>query len=348
LSEGKRKGVVFTGVHPQKRSTLSADLVREHIHQSAGTTLIIFEAQTSKVFLPLWIKSNLNLLAERICRTGAVLFRGFGIDSAGAFHEVVSCLGGEMLKYQERSSPRVEVARNIYTSTEYPPDQAIFPHNENSYAHVWPRKIFFCCLKPSSEGGATPIVDVRSVYKSIDPDILHRFERLGVLYLRNFSEELGMSWRSAFQTQRPEEVEEFARAASYQMEWRDGDRLRIRRTGKACGQHPSTGELIWFNHAAFFHISTLPAEIRETLVVQLRKDELPNNSFYGDGSPIEDAVIKHIRSCYLANQLTFDWHQGDILALDNMLVAHGRQHYLGPRRVLVAMTDPFQSEWLTI
>jgi alpha-ketoglutarate-dependent taurine dioxygenase len=236
------------------------------------------------------------------------------------------------------------VARHIYTSTEYPADQSIFPHNENSYAHLWPRKIFFCCLTPASEGGATPIVDVRSVYRCIDPEIRRRFDDVGVLYLRNFSEEIGMSWRKAFQTERHEIVEEIARSAGYHLKWHDDNRLTTWRVGKACGRHPSTGQPIWFNHAAFFHISTLPPAIRETLMTQLAEDELPNNSYFGDGSPIEEEVIEEIRSCYLAHQLIFDWRAGDVLALDNMLVAHARQPYRGSRRVLVAMKDPFQSE----
>ncbi|CAM5231048.1 hypothetical protein SANTM175S_04757 [Streptomyces antimycoticus] len=34
-----------------------------------------------------------------------------------------------------------------------------------------------------------------------------------------------------------------------------------------------------------------------------------------------------------------DWHTGDLLLIDNMLVAHGRRPYTGTRRVLVAMSD---------
>jgi alpha-ketoglutarate-dependent taurine dioxygenase len=340
------KHKIFADVRPRKHSSRSSDWVIERSLQSGGTTLAIFESQVANASLLSWLKGNIDRLAELMGRTGAVLFRGFGVDSVTAFHEAVSCFGGEPLKYRERSSPRSEVANHIYTSTEYPADQTIFPHNENSYAHIWPRMIFFCCSIPAPEGGATPIVDVRSVHQSIAPEIVEVFDRKGVLYLRNFSEELGMSWRSVFQTQYREEVEELACAASYQLEWRDENRLTVRRVGKACGLHPLTGQPIWFNHAAFFHVSTLPVAIRQALLAQLREDKLPNNSYYGDGSPIEEEVIAHIRSGYLAHQLLFDWHRGDVLALDNMLVAHGRQSYLGPRRVLVAMTDPFQSEWL--
>jgi alpha-ketoglutarate-dependent taurine dioxygenase len=340
--ETKHKSLA--GVRPRKRSLLSEDWINERTEQSGGTALTILEAQTSTISLPLWIQMNSGLIAAHLARSGAVLFRGFAVDSVETFREVVSCFEGEDIDYRERSSPRTEVAHHIYTSTEYPADQSIFPHNENSYAHVWPRRIFFYCLTPAREGGATPIVDVRSVYQCIDPDIRQRFEDAGVLYLRNFSEEVGMSWTKAFQTERREKVEEIARSAGYRLKWHDNNQLTTWRIGKACGRHPSTGQPIWFNHAAFFHISTLPPAIRETLTAQLAEDELPNNSYYGDGSPIEEEVVEQIRSCYLAHRLIFDWHRGDVLALDNMLVAHARQPYRGSRRVLVAMKDPFQSE----
>ncbi len=68
--------------------------------------------------------------------------------------------------------------------------------------------------------------------------------------------------------------------------------------------------------------------------------DLPNNTYYGDGSPIEPQVLAELRAAYLAHSVTFPWRQGDLLMLDNLLVMHARQPYEGPRRVLVGMADP--------
>jgi len=341
----KRKSLAT--LHPRKRSIFSDDWVSERVEQSGGTRLTIFEAEANSISLSTWIPKQSEIISEHLAHNGAVLFRGFDVQTVEAFHQTVSCFDGKEIEYRERSSPRTEVGSHIYTSTEYPADQSIFPHNENSYAHVWPRRIFFFCLNPASEGGETPIVDVRCVYDCIDPEIRRRFETTGVLYLRNFSENLGMSWQSAFQTDRRDEVERIARDSGYTLSWRGDDHLTTWRVGKACGRHPATGQAIWFNHAAFFHISTLPGAIGKTLAAQLPEKDWPNHSYYGDGSPIEDNVIEHIRSCYLAHLHTFTWRHGDVLTLDNMLMAHSRQPYLGSRQVLVAMKDPFQSEWFT-
>lgn len=345
MSEKLTKGRL-AGVRPAIRST-AARLVSERTERAEGTVLSILESQSSAASLESWIDCYGDLIHARLLRDGAVLFRNFGVNSPDKFASVVNRFGGPRIEYRERSSPRLQVADQIYTSTEYPAHQAIFPHNENSYAHLWPKKIFFCCLTPAETGGCTPIVDVRSVYKSLAPAVRAKFETSGVLYLRNFSERLGLSWRTAFQTSEREEVERSAATAGYSLEWLSEDRLRTRRTGRATGLHPDTSEAIWFNHAAFFHITTLPAAIREPLTAGLEELDFPNHSYYGDGSPIEHDVMEHVRACYRRHELTFRWQRGDVLLLDNMLVAHARQPYTGPRRILVSMTEPFQSKWFT-
>jgi hypothetical protein len=70
-------------------------------------------------------------------------------------------------------------------------------------------------------------------------------------------------------------------------------------------------------------------------------DDLPNNTYYGDGSPIESSVLDEIREAYRREAASFAWQEGDILMLDNMLVAHSRNPYVGRREVLVAMAEPF-------
>jgi alpha-ketoglutarate-dependent taurine dioxygenase len=105
--------------------------------------------------------------------------------------------------------------------------------------------------------------------------------------------------------------------------------------------HPRTGETIWFNHAVFFNVHSLDATARDALRAGMDDFDLPFNTFYGDGSPIETAVIEQIYAIYRQEQVAFDWQLGDILMLDNMLVAHGREPFVAPREIAVAMADPF-------
>ena len=82
-------------------------------------------------------------------------------------------------------------------------------------------------------------------------------------------------------------------------------------------------------------------EIRESLLSALDAEHLPRNAFYGDGSAIEDSVLDEIRDCYRHEAVEFEWHNRDILMLDNMLTAHSRAPYTGARQILFAMTEPF-------
>jgi alpha-ketoglutarate-dependent taurine dioxygenase len=135
-------------------------------------------------------------------------------------------------------------------------------------------------------------------------------------------------------------VEEYCRKYGIDFEWRGDGRLRTRQVRPALSTHPKTGEAIWFNHATFFHVSTLESEIRETLLAEIVEGDLPNNTYYGDGAPLEPTVMEHLRQAYLEEAIPIRWNDSDILLLDNMLTAHGRAPFKGVRRILVAMTEP--------
>src|SRR5262249_45285254 len=101
-----------------------------------------------------------------------------------------------------------------------------------------------------------------------------------------------------------------------------------------------TGEESWCNHLTFFHVSTLEPALRDLLTSELPTEELPNHTYYGDGSPIEAEVLEELRAIYRRRTLSFPWGAGDVLLLDNVLTAHAREAFSGPRRVVVGMADP--------
>jgi alpha-ketoglutarate-dependent taurine dioxygenase len=285
-----------------------------------------------------WTNSNEARIESLLCEGGAVLYRGFNVGSPEVFHTYLM-RARALLPYNERSSPRTEVLKNIYTSTDYPASQTIFLHNENSYQQSWPLRIFFCCVQAPRQGGQTPLADVRKVLARIDPAVVEEFRAKRWMCVRNFGEGVGLAWQTVFQTQDPKAVDDYCSRVGITTEWL-GDRLRTRQVCNTVYRHPRTGELIWFNHAVFFHVSTLPPDIRDGLLVQFAESDLPSNTYYGDGSPISADVLDHIRDAYRKETVSFDWQEGDVLLLDNMLVAHGRAPYVGQRRVLVGMSDP--------
>jgi Taurine catabolism dioxygenase TauD, TfdA family len=276
-------------------------------------------------------------LRTRLRHHGALLFRGYDVGGVDGFEAAVRAFSGAPLPYTERSSPRTVVKGNIYTSTEYPADQEIFFHNENSYQSSWPMTLYFHCVTPPATLGATPLADSRQVLRTLDPIVRDEFRRRGWMVVRNFGD-LGLPWPEVFGTADRAGVERYGEKHAVDIEWR-GDGLRTRAVRRAVHRHPITGEEVWFNHVALFHLSTHTPEIQAGLRALYHEEDLPTQTYYGDGGPIPDDAMDHIRACYREAATRFDYQTEDMLVVDNMLTAHGREPFTGPRRISVAMAE---------
>lgn len=288
-----------------------------------------------------WAESNKPFIESELLKHGAILFRGFSVETVDQFTQFVRSISPDLLDYTERAAPRTEVSRKVYTSTEYPPDQYIPLHHEMSYSHNWPTKIWFMCARSPLKGGRTPIACDRKVFALIPASIKEEFIRKRVMYVRNYGEGVDLPWQEVFQTTDRSVVEEYCRKARTEFDWLGDDRLRTRQVRQAIAIHPRTGETVWFNHAHLFHSSNLSEPVRNSLLAEFKEDEIPRNAFYGDGSPIESPVLEEIRGIYQEAAVAFCWREGDILMLDNFLSSHGREPYQGSRQILVAMAELF-------
>jgi hypothetical protein len=156
------------------------------------------------------------------------------------------------------------------------------------------------------------------------------------MYVRNYGDGLDLSWQNVFQTDDRAKVEAYCRTAEIEFEWKNENELRTWQVCQAVAKHPHTGEMVWFNQAHLFHVSSLTSEIRDSLFASV-DGEPPRNAYYGDGSPIEDEALEEIRAAYARAAVIFPWQGRDVLVLDNMLAAHGRMPYRGPRQIVVGM-----------
>lgn len=286
-----------------------------------------------------WIKENKGHLDNYLVKYGGILLRNFGIYSVSGFNKVVQLISPNLLDYVYRSTPRTKLGGKIYTATEYPADKSIPMHNENSYSKLWPEKIFFFSVIVASEGGETPIADSRRVYKRIDNSIREKFEQKGILYVRNYTAEgIDLSWQEVFQTDQKEIVNKYCQDHDIKFQWNQaGPELTTKQVCQASILHPISREPVWFNQAHLFHISALEKSDLNTLIKELGENNLPRNTFYGDGQPIEAELLDHIREAYDQEKIKFKWNKGDIMILDNILTAHAREPFKGERKVAVAM-----------
>ena len=301
---------------------------------------LVIQSQLDRSNLVLWATDNRDFIETKLLQHGAILFRNFSINGIAEFEQFIRGIYGELLQYQDQATPRHQVQGNIYTSTEYPPNHRIFLHNENSFASTWPSRIFFFCVSEPQQGGETPIADVRRVFERINTKIIEGFIQKQVMYVRNFGDGFGLPWQTVFNTGDKAVLEEYCQSAGIKVEWKNENHLKTRQVRPAVAKHPQTGEIVWFNHATVLNVSTLAPKLRQAMLAEFDLEELPNNTYYGDGSEIEPEVLDELRNAYERETITFSWQEGDVLMLDNMLVAHGREPFVGQRKIVVGMAKP--------
>lgn len=280
-----------------------------------------------------------EIAGRNLSQYGGLMFRGLPLDGADAFRGFAAGFGHPLLTYEFGSTPRSKVTQGVYTSTEYPSHQQIPLHNEQAYTRDWPMKIWFYCMRPAQEGGETPIADSRAIYRDMPASIREDFTKRGLMYVRNFGNGLDVPWQQVFGTDSRAVVEDYCRRHAIDCEWKEDGELRTRQICQGVARHPVTQDMVWFNQAHLFHVSNLEPETRETLLEIVDEEDLPRNVLYGDGKAIEDETLAVVRAVLNEHLISFPWQAGDVMMLDNMLTAHARAPFNGPRKVIVAMAE---------
>jgi hypothetical protein len=224
----------------------------------AGKLPLVVRPNISDLDVAEWARANRAFVEAKLSEHGAILFRDCQVDSVAKFEGLALAVCDELFG-EYGDLPREGAGGKVYGSTPYPQDQVILFHNESSHTHRWPMKIWFHCVRAAEEGGETPVVDCREVFRLLDPRLRERFAEKGLMYVRNFTEGLDVSWREFFRTDEPAEVERFCREAGIEFEWLEGGaKLRTRKVCRATAAHPKTGEPVFFNQLQLHHVSCLP------------------------------------------------------------------------------------------
>lgn len=320
----------------RRKAVQTTDLVQtSFLPGNEGRLPLVITPAVDNVDLAAWCASHAEEVDGYFDRHGAILFRGFPMSGADDFEAVASTIAGELFA-EYGDLPPEESGQRIYHSTPYPHDKMILFHNESSHFSTWPLRQFFFCVIPSAERGESPLLDCREVYEKLDREIVEAFERKDLMYVRNFSEGVDVPWQDFFHTDDKAAVERTCANAGMTCEWTELG-LRVRQLAKGVRTHPRTGEKIFFNQVQLHHVACLDEETRTALRQLFADEDLPRNVYYGDGTPIPDEVIDRIGEVYEELCVETPWQAGDLIALDNMLVAHARRPFVGERKIIVGM-----------
>ena len=241
---------------------------------------LVIQPDANDIDLTSWAQGNVEFIEAQLFTHGAILFRGCGLSSITDFENFASAICPQLF-VEYGDLPREQASSKVYHSTPYPADQPILFHNESSHMHQWPMKQWFFCMETAQSGGETPIVDCREVYRQIGPEVSKRFEREGILYVRNFTPALDVTWQDFFKTKDRSVVEFYCRNAGIDVEWKNNDHLRIRHISPAVMKHPKTGEMVWFNQIQHWHTACLGSDMRESMA-----------SLFGEDRPATQLLLR--------------------------------------------------------
>lgn len=286
-------------------------------------------------------KDNLEEMKLNLRNFGAVLIRGLS-PCMSTFASICD-LFGDVTSHSELSSPRTSVSKGVYTSTDHPNDQTIQMHNEQSYLSYWPMLASFHCVTPAKTGGNTPVADCRNFEQELPKDFEKRLKDEGVCYVRNIGPESTIGWRDVFSVDDESGLAEYCKERGIQLEWENGF-PRTKSYLPAFRPHAYTNESCFFNNIVVASPHSLGTKEKRNLVkIYGDENRFPINVSWGDGSIFSEEDIRVIMSAYERKAFSFRWKRGDILLADNMLTAHSREPFVGPRKIVVRVNDLFDS-----
>ncbi|MGP3919935.1 TauD/TfdA family dioxygenase [Nonomuraea sp. 10N515B] len=286
-----------------------------------------------------WVAEHRELLTETLLGHGAVLVRGLGVRDAALLGQLSAQLMESTVTDREAFARRQPLGGPVFSSLEWPADQPMCMHHEQSYLLEVPRLLAIGCFLAPVSGGCTGLADAEAVLAALPDSLVTRFAQTGWTLRRSFKEVVGLPWRDAFGAADREAAEKYCQDNQISFDW-EPDGLLTRQTRRAVLDHPVTGRPVWFNQIAFLNEWTMDPAVREYLVMQLGADGLPFNTCYGDGEPITPETVRTINEVYESLTVREPWQAGDLLLVDNVRMAHSREPYQGRREIGLVQGDP--------
>ncbi|MCH2189297.1 MAG: TauD/TfdA family dioxygenase [Gammaproteobacteria bacterium] len=286
-----------------------------------------------------WIRDNLHTLELELARAGAILFRGFPMDSAETFDEFSAAFDYPSFTYKESLSNavRINFTERVFTANEAPKDVEIYLHHEMAQTPVSPDKLFFFCKSAAEQGGATPICRSDKLYQALkdrDSELALEFFDKGLKYTThmpfedNHASGQGRSWKGTLSVETQAEAEKKLAQLGYSWEWMSDKSLKAITPVLPAVRTLENGTDVFYNQLVAAYLGWKGV-----------KEEPSKAITFGDDSHISVEALDLVVS--LSREFTFDlqWQDGDMALIDNKMTMHGRRPFAGERKrqVLVAL-----------
>ena len=286
-----------------------------------------------------FVQANQAELEQHLLSSGAVLFRGFPLDSAETFDAFSAGFGYPNFTYQESLSNavRINFTERVFTANEAPKDVEIYLHHEMAQTPISPSKLFFFCVSSAEEGGETPLCRSDKLFAALreaDPQLANDFAEKGLKYTtympadNDATSGQGRSWKSTLSVADKAAAETKLAELGYAWEWLEDGSLKAVTPVLPAVLTLENGVEVFYNQLIAAYMGW--KGVRENPSVAIT---------FGDGSHIPKEGLDKVVA--LADQFTFDlpWQDGDVALVDNYMAMHGRRSFGGERKrqVLVAL-----------
>eukprot|EP00112_Aurelia_sp_Birch-Aquarium-sp1_P008762 Seg1974.4 transcript_id=Seg1974.4/GoldUCD/mRNA.D3Y31 product="Dapdiamide synthesis protein DdaC" protein_id=Seg1974.4/GoldUCD/D3Y31 len=272
---------------------------------------------------------------------GAILFRDLPLATTDDFQQLFASIGFPAMNYIGGSAHRENVAFQVYSASDEPPDCCIDLHNEMSYSPVYNNKFFFFCVTPPERGGESVLCKNSDLFAQLDKKYVKKIEEKRIRYIRHCPDGASsnyLSWQKVFEVETKEEAEAEMKMRNFEWKWHSDNNLTFWYLLDAFAPHYVTGEKVWFNQAHAMHASYFKAH-PSFYGLNIPDHTYPFHATFGDGEEFEPEFLQQIRDAGWRSAVGIPWKSGDVIALDNMQVQHARLSFEGKRKIVVALSN---------
>jgi hypothetical protein len=312
---------------------------------------LILSAKKFKSFEALhgWLKDNQDIIEGVLKEYGAVKFRGFKIETASQFEQIVEAgFGAETQSYigGDGSRDKVEGAKNVYTATKAKNGYHIALHQERSVVKKMANRIGFFTKKAPRKGtGQTTLGKARDVTKTLmKKPIWKKFANRDLSYCsrhpmggfipmvdkthKTVQQLFDIQEKGLTKSQVKERAEKICQEKGFKYKWEGDWLVKFDEDVPATRKDPNGTEQLWMNQVHFSKLTpelvgSVPLYLAARLVYMNPKTWRSDVSF-ADGEAISTKDTRQIFKTLVEHEVADDEVDGDLLLVHNEITMHGK------------------------